>query len=57
MRLADEEDCESCGLKEFSTTQVQIVSSTMGLLDPLGPTDVHSWVKYWLSKGFLGTLN
>ena len=42
---------EAGGLADFSTTEAQRVSYTVLKMQPVGETEVRTWIQYWISKG------
>lgn len=39
------------GVAELCTTNAQCVSDAVLKMQPVGKTEAHAWVRYWISKG------
>ncbi|KAF8839601.1 putative aminoadipate reductase [Paxillus ammoniavirescens] len=44
---------EAGGIASFSTAKSGLVSEAIAQMRPVGEVEAHSWIRYWISKGYL----
>lgn len=43
---------EAGGVADVSTAEAQRISNAVLRMQPIGETEAHAWIQYWISKGF-----